>query len=131
MKNLKKPISYYDMCKKELFYFRFDLAHSGVVYLPVEVYLYSEALRWNVGTPKVDVRLGDYVYNISINKKPKILTEIPKQYENEVNQVIKFISCNYDILIDHWNGILDDCDLMDAFLGKTSYKAFNGNIWVR
>ncbi len=100
--------------------------------IPIDILTYSEAktLNGGCGTPRIDLILGDYVYCITIDENPKELSAIPKQYKQEVEKVKKYISLNYNIFIDHWNEVLDDCELFDALSGNLHYKVSDGEKYI-
>ena len=99
--------------------------------LPMNIWLDSAGSSRNIkhNTPRVKIqnnyrdRFTDELSElipVSISKNPEILVESVKLElkQKDIQRAFKFISDNYDVLMSHWNGEIDDQDALNILLSK-------------
>lgn len=93
--------------------------HTG---LPVVIWVDNVGsdrhLEHNLPRVKVqNVRGGgkrsDDVFSASISRNPEVLAGENKLSKKDWKEVQEFISSNYKLLMDHWNGEIDEYELKD------------------
>lgn len=78
--------------------------------------------KHNLPRIKVQNILGDKrtddVFSLSISKEPEILAGECKLSSSDLKIIMQYVIDNYDILMQHWNGEIDEDELKEILYNK-------------